>query len=128
MKGGKRVGAGRRLGSQNIVSQELREQILAEGMSPVEYLVRVMRDAQQDTSIRMDAAKAVAPFIHPKLQSVEYTTTDEVGPPPCVEIVFVAAEPRPLDLPAPAPHSPALPPGMSVWEEPEPNTFIPKLF
>ncbi len=128
MKGGKRPGAGRRLGSQNIVSQELREQILREGPSPLEYLVEVMRDVTQDTSIRMDAAKAVAPFIHPKLQSVEHSTTDEVGYPTKIEIVFVKAEPQPLDLPAPAPPSPALPPGMSVWEEPEAPTFVPDLF
>jgi hypothetical protein len=128
MRGGKRINAGRRVGTQNLVSQNLRERILAEGISPLEYMVAVMRDTSQEPAIRMDAAKAVAPFIHPKLQSIEYASKDEVGPPPCVEIVFVAADPKPLDLPVLKHEPPTLHIGQSVWEEPEPNTFIPKLF
>ena len=128
MNGGRRLGAGRRLGSQNIVSQELREQILREGPSPLEYLVEVMRDVTQDTSIRMDAAKAAAQFIHPKLRNVEHCTTDEVGYPTKFEIVFVKAEPQPLDPPVLRHEPPTLHIDQSVWEEPEAPTFIPELF
>ena len=99
MNGGKRLGAGRKHGRQNLVSQNLRERILAEGISPLEYILKVMRDPKQDKAVRLDAAKAAAPFIHPKLQSVEHTSTDGPGHPTQIEVIFVTAETRPREQP-----------------------------
>ena len=41
------------------------------GITPLEFMLEVMRDDGNDLLIRMDAAKAAAPYVHPKLASVE---------------------------------------------------------
>jgi hypothetical protein len=128
MRGGKRINAGRRVGTQNLVSQNLRERILAEGISPLEFLLETMRDCKKPFDVRLDAAKSASPYLHPRLQTIAHVSKDEVGPPPCVEIVFVSPEPQPLAPPVLKHEPPTLHIGQGVWEEPEPNTFIPKLF
>lgn len=72
MHGGKRIGAGRKKGVQNTVNALVRERALASGESPLEYLLRIMRDPTQDGSIRLETAKAAAPYLHPRLQAVEH--------------------------------------------------------
>lgn len=42
-------------------------------MTPLDYLLSVMRDTEQGDDARRDAAKAAAPYVHPKLASVELT-------------------------------------------------------
>lgn len=69
--GGARPGAGRKPGSVTQRTREIAERALAEGMTPLEYMLSVLRDEGNDTSTRMDAAKAAAPYIHPKLNAVE---------------------------------------------------------
>jgi hypothetical protein len=93
---GKKYG-GRKKGSVNKRPKELLEKIEASGMTPLEYLLSVMRapvpielqgitdpeDVSDDIvralsswhAQRVDAAKAAAPYIHPKLNAV-HTTTD----------------------------------------------------
>jgi hypothetical protein len=39
-----------------------------------------MRDEQQDVQTRMDAAKAAAPFVHPRLSAIEYTDAAQRKP------------------------------------------------
>jgi hypothetical protein len=41
------------------------------GESPVDYLLRVMRDSKKADELRIEAAKAVAPYLTPKLSAVE---------------------------------------------------------
>ncbi len=41
------------------------------GESPVDYLLRVMRDSKKADELRIEAAKAVAPYLAPKLSAVE---------------------------------------------------------
>lgn len=41
------------------------------GLSPLAYLLRVMRDEQETPARRMDAAKTAAPFLHPKLATMD---------------------------------------------------------
>ena len=41
------------------------------GLSPVEYLLTIANNADENQAIRMDAAKAAAPYCHPKLRSTE---------------------------------------------------------
>ena len=86
MHGGKRAGAGRKKGTQNKVNALVREQALASGESPLDYMLRVMRDPKQDISIRNDMAKAAAPFLHPRLQAIEHSGKDG-GTIPCSIIV-----------------------------------------
>ena len=68
--GGFRPGAGRKKGSVSKMSEEARAIALAGGQSPLDYLLSVMRDINNDLSTRLDAAKAAAPFLHAKLSTV----------------------------------------------------------
>lgn len=46
---------------------------IADGVSPVEYLLKVMRDSDKPEQLRIEAAKAVAPYMHPKLNNILQT-------------------------------------------------------
>jgi hypothetical protein len=60
---------GRPKGSRNTRSGALRH-CLRTGQTPVEFLTSIYQDEEQDLSVRMDAAKAVSPYVHARLQSV----------------------------------------------------------
>jgi hypothetical protein len=70
-RGGKREGAGRKPGSPNKATQEQREAVAASGLTPLEYMLQVMRDLSQEDQKRLDAAKAAAPYVHARLNAVE---------------------------------------------------------
>ncbi len=76
--GGRRVGAGRKPGGINRFSRDLLEKAVQSGKLPVDYMLEVMRDQSLDTRLRIDAAKASAPYVHQKLSavSVDLTTPD----------------------------------------------------
>ena len=69
-RGGARPGAGRKPGGRNKMTQEAIAKG-TDGLSPLDYLLSVMRDAGADEAKRIDAAKAAAPYVHPKLQPVD---------------------------------------------------------
>ncbi|MFD0738249.1 hypothetical protein ACFQZQ_02960 [Lysobacter koreensis] len=66
---------GRKPGSTNKATAAREATIAAEGVTPLEYMLRVMRDAAADESKRLDAAKAAAPYVHPRLSAVEMSGT-----------------------------------------------------
>jgi len=70
-RGGKRQGAGRKKGSMSKRSQEITAAISATGDLPLAYMLRVMRDEAVDTQRRDEMAKAAAPYIHPRLTSID---------------------------------------------------------
>ena len=48
-----------------------REAILAaQGITPLDYMLGIVRDEQEDKTVRLDAAKAAAPYVHPRLQAM----------------------------------------------------------
>ena len=69
-KPGERRG-GRQKGTLNTRTREIAEAALADGMTPLDYLLTVMRDTKAEGAQRLDAAKAAAPYVHPRLSSVE---------------------------------------------------------
>lgn len=71
-RGGKRVGAGRPTGAATQLTREIADKAAAGGETPLEYMLRIMRDNGQETPIRNDMAKAAAPYIHPRLSNVEH--------------------------------------------------------
>jgi hypothetical protein len=79
MAHGKKTG-GRRKGTKNRATVE-KEQFVAEvvssaktdGISPLEYMLQVMRDPTEDAVRRLDAAKSAAPFVHPRLSATAVT-------------------------------------------------------
>ena len=75
-RGGYRPGAGRPLGSKNKRSQMIEEaarRTAAGGPTPLEFLLRVMRDENESMDRRLEAAKAAAPYCHPRLVSQQIT-------------------------------------------------------
>jgi hypothetical protein len=74
--GGARPGAGRPKGSANKKTQEIVAKALEQGITPLEYMLGVMRDVAADTERRDDMAKACAPYLHPRLQAVEHSGKD----------------------------------------------------
>lgn len=74
--GGKRPGAGRKPNSPNKASIARQAEVSASGVTPLDYLLRVMRDESMDEARRIDAAKSAAPYVHPRLSTVEVGNKD----------------------------------------------------
>lgn len=70
-RGGARPGSGRKPGTRNKRTEEQMQAVEASGLTPLEYLLSVMRDISQETGKRVDAAKAAAPYVHARLNAVE---------------------------------------------------------
>lgn len=64
-------GRGRPPGSRNKRTVETQERVAASGMTPLEYLTSVYQDEERDESRRIDAAKAAAPYVHPRLAQID---------------------------------------------------------
>jgi len=91
MATGRKTG-GRVAGTPNHATLARQSAILASGLSPLDYLVGVYRDESQAVGVRIDAAKAVASYCYPKLQSVDLGSRE--GQPLTVQIIKFA------DIPA----------------------------
>ena len=75
-RGGARPGAGRKKGSTALRSRQIIQAELDKGASPIEFLISVFRDPTVPLKERMQAAKDVAPYMHPKLSAVEAPAKD----------------------------------------------------
>lgn len=83
-KGGKREGAGRKPGKRNKETVERQAAVAASGLTPLDYMLSILRDGDAKPSERFAAANAAAPYCHAKLQSVTLGS-DPVNP---VQMVF----------------------------------------
>lgn len=72
-RGGARQGAGRKRGGINKVSAEQRKAIVESGITPLQYMLKVMRDENAVPARRDDMAKAAAPYVHPKLANMQHS-------------------------------------------------------
>ncbi len=52
-------------------------QIRASGITPLDYMLQVMRDEDVEPAKRLDAAKAAAPYVHPRLASLAVGNQDD---------------------------------------------------
>jgi hypothetical protein len=85
-RGGSRKGAGRKAGSATKKTREIADRAAEDGITPLEYMLQVMRseldpeleprDRLQAASMRFEAAKAAAPYMHPRLAAIEHTGKD----------------------------------------------------
>lgn len=87
-KGGARPGAGRPKGVANKATLARAAEIAATGETPLEYMLRVMRDPGVDHGRRDEMAKAASPYVHARLAAVEHTGR--------VEHNYVARLPAPV--------------------------------
>lgn len=78
MAKGKKTG-GRQKGSRNHRTEAQAAAIENSGLTPLDYMLTVLRDPAQEYDVRLDAAKAAAPYVHPKLANIELTGKDK-GP------------------------------------------------
>ncbi len=82
-RGGARQGAGRKAGSATQKTREIADRAASEGITPLEFMLQIMRDEGPETEdervmvarqvMRFEAAKAAAPYIHPRLAAIEHT-------------------------------------------------------
>lgn len=70
MAKGKKTG-GRTKGVPNKVTAALRAELADRGETPLDYMLRVLRDPDADPERRDRMASAAAPYIHPKLAQIE---------------------------------------------------------
>ena len=69
--GGARPGAGRPRGSVSVRSVDAIAKAMAGGISPVEYMLGIMRDDNADLKERAWAAEKVAPYVHSRPAPLE---------------------------------------------------------
>lgn len=78
-RGGKRAGAGRKKGAIGNKTRELLEAVAKTGETPLDFMLRVMRDPKKPWAARMDMAKSAAPYVHAKLASIEVAGSGRDG-------------------------------------------------
>jgi len=80
---------GRKKGTPNKKTSEVVKAVKAGGVTPLDYMLDVMRkpipsEAEPAVKVamiglRFEAAKAAAPYVHPKLAAIEHTGKDGEG-------------------------------------------------
>lgn len=77
MKGGKRPGAGRPAGARNRKTSETQAAIEQSGLTPLDYMIGVMRNEKNDQRTRLEAAHHAAPYVHARLSATDLTLIGE---------------------------------------------------
>src|SRR5262245_60946073 len=72
---------GRPRGSLNKRTRTLLEAAEAGGEMPLDFLLRLMRDPHSPIARRLEAARAAAPFLHPKLSAIDAKLSSVAGDP-----------------------------------------------
>lgn len=67
--GGARRGAGRKQGTKNprTIARAAAARLLPYSADPLAWLLALMTDTRQDIRLRVEAARALMPFIHAKM-------------------------------------------------------------
>lgn len=68
---------GRKKGVPNRATAMRVKEIAASGVTPLDYMLKVMRDPKTEWDRRDKMAAAVAPYVHPKLANVEHSGNQE---------------------------------------------------
>jgi|SRR5215469_14687181 len=71
-RGGHRENAGRKRGTPNKATAARQVEVAASGITPLDYMLKVLRDENADPHQRFEAAKSAAPYIHPKLANIQH--------------------------------------------------------
>lgn len=78
-RGGSRPGAGRKPGVPNKATAESRRAVEESGLTPLQYMLKVLRDENETAENRAWAAEKAAPYVHPKLANVEMNATVNIS-------------------------------------------------
>ena len=72
-------GQGRPKGIPNKATAAKAKAIAESGLTPLDFMLQVLRNEELDMAVRLDASKGAAPYVHPKLAQVQLTGKDD-GP------------------------------------------------
>jgi hypothetical protein len=61
---------GRQKGTRNKLNAQREAEIAASGLTPLAYMLKVVRDENEDTARRDEMAKAAAPYCHSRFSTV----------------------------------------------------------
>lgn len=75
-RGGSRPGAGRKVGAATTRTREIANSAAEEGITPLDYMLSVLRDDTKSSEQRMWAAEKAAPYVHPKLAAIAHSGAD----------------------------------------------------
>src|SRR5690606_5604002 len=70
--GGRREGAGRPKGAATKRTREIADKAAQEGLTPLEFMLQMLRDDGADIKDRMWAAEKAAPYVHARLARGEH--------------------------------------------------------
>ncbi len=92
--GGARNGAGRKKGSANEKTREVADQAAAEGITPLEVMIKAMRHYHEAGNMDKAAsiAKDAAPYMHPRLSSAIVKADVSVESTSVVECIITSRE------------------------------------
>ncbi len=68
---GKKTGGGSRKGIPNKATAKREAEIANSGLTPLDYMLGVLRDSRSDKEDKHWAAQNAAPYVHPKLATVQ---------------------------------------------------------
>jgi hypothetical protein len=71
--GGKRPGAGRKRGARNKVTLVREAELAASGLTPLAYMLSILRDPEASREDRKWASEKAAPYCHHRLSTTEVT-------------------------------------------------------
>lgn len=70
---------GRLRGVPNRATAARQAAVSATGQTPLEALLEIMRDPGQPVGLRVDCARAAAPYVHPRMAAVTLDRDDPVA-------------------------------------------------
>lgn len=79
MARGRKTG-GRTKGTPNKKTTKLAEEVKRKGVTPLEYMLEVLRNEENPADVRMDAAKSAAPYVHSKMPTAIVAASPPSGP------------------------------------------------
>lgn len=87
---------GRQKGTPNKATTRRSAKIVKSGLTPLDYMLTVLRNPRNSQEVRFDAAVKAAPYIHPKLASIQ----SQVALNGTLSLEQLVAASLPQDLPA----------------------------
>lgn len=76
--GGTRNGSGRPMGSLTKRNREIASEALLSGQTPLEFMLSIMRNEDAEPKDRQKAAESCAPFLHPRISTLDRTVELEL--------------------------------------------------
>ena len=59
-------------GTPNKATAARQAEVAASGLTPLDYMLKLLRDESLDRHERFEAAKSAAPYVHPKLANIAH--------------------------------------------------------